>query len=77
MSRMPAEFALRPTVNVPTAVLAAPAPSASVSVAKQRSLVFAAQHYLLGLHTAPPCRFDVVALDGERIEWLRAAFDAS
>ena len=33
MSRMPAEFALKPTVNVPTAVLAAPAPSASVSVA--------------------------------------------
>jgi putative endonuclease len=24
----------------------------------------------------PPCRFDVVAVDGERIEWLRAAFDA-
>ena len=25
----------------------------------------------------PPCRFDVVAVDGERLEWLRAAFDAS
>jgi putative endonuclease len=24
----------------------------------------------------PPCRFDVVAIDGERVEWLRAAFDA-
>jgi putative endonuclease len=28
------------------------------------------------LATPPPCRFDVVAVDGERIEWLRAAFDA-
>ena len=26
--------------------------------------------------TPPPCRFDVVAVDGDRIEWLRAAFDA-
>jgi putative endonuclease len=28
------------------------------------------------LRAPPPCRFDVVAVDGERIEWLRAAFDA-
>ena len=51
--------------------------AASVGSAKQRSLVLAAQHFLLTLHAVPPCRFDVVALDGERIEWLRAAFDAS
>ena len=51
--------------------------AASVSATKQRSLVFAAQHYLLGLPVVPACRFDVVALDGERIEWLQAAFDAS
>jgi putative endonuclease len=25
----------------------------------------------------PPCRFDVATVEGERIEWLRAAFDAS
>jgi putative endonuclease len=51
--------------------------AASVSVAKQRSLVLAARHYLARLRTAPPCRFDVVAIDGDRIEWLRAAFDAA
>ncbi|HWI11343.1 MAG TPA: YraN family protein [Burkholderiaceae bacterium] len=51
--------------------------AASVGAAKQRSLVFAAQHFLSGQRTLPPCRFDVVAIDGERIEWLRAAFDAS
>jgi putative endonuclease len=25
----------------------------------------------------PPCRFDVVAIDGDAIEWLQGAFDAS
>ncbi len=50
--------------------------AASVSLAKQRRLVFAATHYLRGLRTWPPCRFDVVALDGAHLEWLRAAFDA-
>ncbi len=51
--------------------------AASVSAAKQRSLVLAAQHFLSGLRTAPPCRFDVIAIEGDRIEWLRGAFDAS
>jgi putative endonuclease len=51
--------------------------AASVGAVKQRRLVFAAQHFLGALRTPPPCRFDVVAIDGERVEWLRAAFDAS
>ena len=50
--------------------------AASVSATKQRSLILAAQHYLRTQRTVPPCRFDVVASDGERIEWLRGAFDA-
>jgi putative endonuclease len=50
--------------------------AASIGAAKQRSLVFAAQHFLQRFPSPPPCRFDVVALDGERIEWLRATFDA-
>ena len=50
--------------------------AASVGVAKQQRLVFAATHFLRTLRALPPCRFDVVAVDGERIEWLRAAFDA-
>lgn len=50
--------------------------AATVSAAKRRALVFAARHYLLALAEPPPCRFDVVAIDGDRIEWLRAAFDA-
>ena len=51
--------------------------AASVGAAKQQRLVFAARHFLRRLAAPPPCRFDVVAVDGERIEWLRAAFDAS
>lgn len=49
---------------------------ASVGAAKQRRIVRAAQHYLLGLPVLPPCRFDVVALDDGQIQWVKAAFDA-
>lgn len=48
---------------------------ASIQASKQRRIVFAARHYLMRLRTPPPCRFDVVLVEGS-IEWLRAAFDA-
>ena len=50
--------------------------AASIGAAKQRSLVRAAQHYLRRFTSTPACRVDVVAIDGEAITWLRAAFDA-
>ncbi|HSQ71348.1 MAG TPA: YraN family protein [Rubrivivax sp.] len=50
--------------------------AATVGATKQRALVFAARHYLMRLDRLPPCRFDVVAVDGEVVEWHRAAFDA-
>lgn len=50
--------------------------AASIGAAKQRSLVLAAKHYLQRFGSPPPCRFDVVAIDGEALGWLRAAFDA-
>ena len=50
--------------------------AASVTPAKQRRVIRAAQHYLLQWVSPPPCRFDVVAIDEGGIEWLRAAFDA-
>ena len=49
---------------------------ASVTFVKQGRLVFAAQHYLLKLRQVPPCRFDVVAVEGEDLQWFKAAFDA-
>ncbi len=51
-------------------------PAASVDGRKRARLVFAAQCYLQHLRTLPPCRFDVVAVEGDAIEWLPAAFDA-
>ncbi len=50
--------------------------AASVGAVKQRRIVFAARHYLMRLPSPPPCRFDVVAVEAGRIEWIRAAFDA-
>jgi putative endonuclease len=50
--------------------------AASIGASKRQSLVFAATHFLRRMTSPPPCRFDVVAVDGERIEWLQAAFDA-
>jgi putative endonuclease len=59
---------------------------ASISSIKQRRIIFAARYYLMRFASLPPCRFDVVLVngalaDGDRpqasIEWLTAAFDAS
>jgi putative endonuclease len=51
--------------------------AASVSALKQRRIVFAARHYLMRLSSLPPCRFDVVAVQANAIEWLQGAFDAA
>ena len=51
--------------------------AASVHRGKQRRCILGAQHYLMTLRDWPPCRFDVVAIDGETLTWLPAAFDAS
>lgn len=50
--------------------------AASIGATKQRRLVFAARHFLQTLRSTPPCRFDVVVIEGDGIEWLKAAFDA-
>jgi putative endonuclease len=55
--------------------------AASISYTKRRRIIFAAQHYISRLPRIPPCRFDVLTLQGDgqdaQIEWLQAAFDAS
>jgi putative endonuclease len=56
--------------------------AASIGVTKQRRIVWAARHFLARLQPLPPCRFDVVLVQGTlaespQIEWLRGAFDAS
>ena len=49
--------------------------AASIGAAKRARLLLAARHYLRRLAEPPPCRFDVVAIDGSGIEWIQAAFD--
>lgn len=49
--------------------------AASVGAAKRASLVLAARHFLLRFNAPPPCRFDVVAIDGGELLWIRGAFD--
>jgi putative endonuclease len=45
--------------------------AASVTPAKQQRLLRAAQYYLLRYKTLPPCRFDLVAIDGENLSWIQ------
>ena len=47
----------------------------SVDVPKRSRVVAAARSYLANMHPEPPCRFDVVTLDGDSPRWIRAAFD--
>lgn len=47
----------------------------SVDARKRARLIAAAEHYLLAHPADRPCRFDVVAADGNAsVEWLRDAF---
>ena len=48
---------------------------ASITPAKQRRMTVAAQTWLLGQKTMPPCRFDALAIDGGRISWLKNILD--
>ena len=50
--------------------------AASIGYAKQRRIIFAAQHYLLRWRRLPATRFDVVTIESEGPQWLQAAFDA-
>jgi putative endonuclease len=49
--------------------------AASIGPAKIRRVVRAAQVYLQRCRRMPPCRIDVVAFDGQHIEWLRNAIE--
>ena len=49
-------------------------PLASVSITKQKRIAFAAKFFLMRLKYEPTCRFDVVAIDANGIQWLQGAF---
>ena len=48
--------------------------ASSITATKQRRIIRAAQYYLMRVAVPPPCRFDVVSIDGDALTWLRAAF---
>lgn len=50
--------------------------AASIGSTKRARLVYAALNYLQRFASPPPCRFDVVSIEGGRVEWLAGAFDA-
>src|ERR1700740_196213 len=47
--------------------------AASITPAKIGRVVRAAQVYLQRYPRVPPCRIDVIAIDGEHLDWLRDA----
>ena len=51
--------------------------AASIGRGKQQRCIRGARHYLMQLNPWPPCRFDVVAIDGDALQWIVAAFDTS
>lgn len=50
--------------------------AASVNARKQARLILAAQLYLQRYRTPPACRFDVIAFDGNTVNWIRNAIEA-
>jgi putative endonuclease len=48
----------------------------SITAAKRGRLQRAAEAYLAQVRHGGPCRFDAVLIEGERLAWLRNAFDA-
>lgn len=51
--------------------------AASIGAAKQGRIVFAARHWWLRHGGDRPSRFDVVIVQGQQVQWLPAAFDAT
>jgi putative endonuclease len=50
--------------------------AASVTHGKQAKLIIAAQVFLQRYADLPACRFDVIAIEDDAIEWIKQAFEA-
>lgn len=49
--------------------------AASITAAKQAKLISAAQIYLQSCQRMPACRFDAIAIEGEKVIWLQNIID--
>ena len=47
---------------------------ASISFHKRKSMVYAAQQFLMRYRSPPACRFDVLLIEAYGLEWLPGAF---
>ncbi|GIZ50706.1 YraN family protein [Noviherbaspirillum aridicola] len=50
--------------------------AASITPRKQARILLAAQIFLQRYREPPPCRIDVISIDGARLQWLRNAIQA-
>ena len=50
---------------------------ASITPAKQKRIISAAQNYLQKLPRQPACRFDAITIDGEKMEWIKNIIDVN
>lgn len=50
--------------------------AASITFAKKKRLILAARRYLQSYRTLPACRFDVIAIDGSELSWLKNVLEA-
>ncbi|AIY43907.1 putative endonuclease distantly related to archaeal Holliday junction resolvase [Collimonas arenae] len=50
--------------------------AASVTAGKQAKLILAAQVFLQRYQHPPACRFDVLAMNDQTIDWIKQAFEA-
>lgn len=48
----------------------------SVSYAKQSRLIKTAKHFLMKFRRVPACRFDVIAMEGDKCQWLKNVIEA-
>lgn len=48
----------------------------SVSYAKQSRLIKTAKHFLMKYRHPPACRFDVIAMEGDKCQWLKNVIEA-
>jgi putative endonuclease len=49
----------------------------SIDARKKARIIAAARQFLTRFRHEPPCRFDVVTLDGGAPKWMRAAFEVA
>jgi putative endonuclease len=49
--------------------------AASVTARKQARLIIAAQVFLQRYRDLPACRFDVIAIDGKELNWMKNAIE--